>query len=272
MSSLDKNEKALLVGFLLIIIIVMIFVSKNYATERNFPEDKSTTTLPDNSKKLAVISDEDLAKIILERKPLSILDMRDPLSFKNEHIINSLNASGQDLLNSLSSKDKNKTYVIVDYTGENSTVNIPENIKDTSNVFLLTGGFTAWKSNHNRTISSGDPNLPSDQSKISYVNCDDLKKMTDGNSQNLYILDVRDKDSFTQNHIKNSNNIYLDEIEKRYKEIPLGKKIIVYDNNGFSAFQAGVRLFDLGVINVFTLSDGLTTWQQKGFEVVNENH
>jgi rhodanese-related sulfurtransferase len=263
----DKNEKALLIGLLLIVFVIMIFVSKNYIANKNISKNKNQSILPDNSKKLAAISDKDLAKIILERKPLSILDMRDPLSFKGEHIINSLNISSQDLLNRLSSNDENKIYVLVDYTGENSTVNIPDNIKDSSNIFLLTGGFSAWKSNHNSTISSGDPNLPSDQSKISYINCDDLKKLTDGNSQNLFILDVRDKDVFAQNHIKNSVNIYLDEIEKRYREIPLGKKIVVYDDNGFSAFQAGVRLFDLGVMNVFTLSDGFIVWQQKGYEV-----
>jgi rhodanese-related sulfurtransferase len=264
----NKNEKALLIGLLLIVFVVMIFVSKNYIANKNISKDKNKSTLPDNSNKLAAISDKDLAKFILDRKPLSILDMRDPLSFKSEHIINSLNVSGQDLLNNLSSNDKNKTYILVDYTGENSTVSIPDNMKNSSNIFLLTGGFTAWKSNHNSTISSGDPNLPSDQSKISYINCDDLKKITDGNSQNLYILDVRDKNSFAQNHIKNAINIYLDEIERRYKEIPLGKRIVVYDDNGFSAFQAGVRLFDLGVMNVFTLSDGFTAWQQKGYEVI----
>jgi len=206
--------------------------------------------------------------MILEKKPLVILDIRDQKSYEIEHIIGSKNVSSTNLQDILFSTDKNKVYVIVDYTGENSAINLSDNIKELPDVFSLEGGFTAWKLNHNSTISAGDPSSFSDQSKVIYINSDDLKKIIDSGQSNTYIIDVRSSNLFSQGHLKNAKNIHLDSLENNYRNIPLGKKIIVYDDNGYNAFQAAVRLFDLGVMNVFSLSDGLDTWKQKRFEVV----
>jgi rhodanese-related sulfurtransferase len=57
-------------------------------------------------------------------------------------------------------------------------------------------------------------------------------------------------------------------LEKRKKDIPIGKKIVLYDNDGLGAFKAGVRLFDMGFFNTFTLSDGLDAWKKKNYELV----
>jgi thiosulfate sulfurtransferase len=263
----DKNEKALLVGLLIIILVVLLFFSKNFLAGKGEKDANPKKTSQDEGKKLTPMSDSDMAKMIIERKPVIILDLRDIESYKAEHIINSKNVSAQDLTDILLSSDKNKTYVIVDYTGENSTISLPDSISKLQNVYSLQGGFEAWKKNHNATISAGDPSSFSDQSKVSYISCDDLKKMIDSNLPGTYIIDVRGKDLFSQGHLKNATNILLDSLENSYRSMPLGKKIVVYDDNGFYAFQAAVRLFDLGVMNVSALSEGLDMWKQKGFEV-----
>lgn len=268
MSTPDKNEKALLIGLFAIIFVVMLFFSKDFLTGKNDRNDNYNETKQDEIKKLSPISDIDLSKMIIEKKPLLIFDVRDPESYKAEHIIGSKNISAQDLHGVLLSADKRKEYIIVDYTGENSAINLTDNAGKLPNIFSLAGGFAAWKENHNSTISAGDPSSFSDQSKVIYINCDDLKKIIDSNLTNAYIIDVRSDDLFSQGHLKNARNIHVDSMESNYKNIPLGKKIIVYDDSGFYAFQAAVRLFDLGVVNVFSLSDGLATWKQKGFEVV----
>jgi len=85
---------------------------------------------------------------------------------------------------------------------------------------------------------------------------------------NLYIVDVRKKGQFDEGHLNGAVNIFLDELENRHAEIPLGKKIILCDNDGMWAFQGAVRLFDMGIMNVFALSDGLNVWKQKGYEIV----
>jgi len=54
-------------------------------------------------------------------------------------------------------------------------------------------------------------------------------------------------------------------LESERNKIPVGKKIILYDKDGLWAFQGAVRLFDMGFFNVFCLSDGLDSWQQKKY-------
>lgn len=270
MDNSDKNQKAFLVGIFLIALVVLIFISKNYIAGQNSTkkEDSASIQQADSSEKMTLLSDKDLAEMILARKPVIVLDIRDSQSFKLEHIIDSKNVSNDDLAKILTSLDKNKNYVVVDYTGENSVVNIDDNTKKLSNLYLLSGGFSVWKSNQNQTIAIGDPNSFADQSKVSYVKAEDLKKMIDDNVSNLYVIDTRDKASFTEGHIKNATNIFLDDIEKRRNEIPHNKKIITYGQDGLGGFQAGTRLFDLGILNALVIPDGLDGWKQRGFEVV----
>jgi rhodanese-related sulfurtransferase len=135
------------------------------------------------------------------------------------------------------------------------------------NVFYLSGGFTEWKDENNGTASAGDPSSFSDQAKVNFIKGDDLKKAID-NNEDLLIIDLRKEAAFSGGHIKNAINIYLGDLEKRRSEIPLGKKVVLVDNDGLWAFQGAVRLFDAGVFNVFALSEGLDAWKQKGYEVV----
>ena len=264
-----KNEKALLWGFLLIILAVLVFISKNhYFGKSGSSQENTNAQSEDNSKKVPRISDKELSKKILSGSPLLIFDVRDSDSFKVEHIVDSKNVSVEDLSKILSAPEKNKTYVIVDYAGENSAAGIPSDDLELENIYFLSGGFAAWKNNKNSTISFGDAASFVDQSKVRYVKSEELKKMIDENANNLYFIDVRNSDSFKTGRIKNAANIFVDDLESRRKEIPLGKKIIVYDNDGLLAYEAAVRLFDLGIINVFALSDGLDGWNQKGYEVV----
>jgi len=263
-----KNERALLIGFLLIVLVVFVFFSKSFFSSKNNQKNKPKEIQIDDSKKLASVSDSELAKMMLEKKPLMILDIRDPESFKADHIIDSKNLINEDLSQVLNSTDKNKKYIIVDYSGENSVVSLPDNLKNSENIFILSGGFSAWKSNQNATISAGNPSSLSDQSKVTYIKNDDLKKMIDENTSNLYIIDVQNSTAYSSGHIKGAINIFLDDIEKRRREIPLGKKVVVYGKDGLSGFQAGTRLFDLGTTNVFVLPDGLDAWREKGFEIV----
>jgi len=132
----------------------------------------------------------------------------------------------------------------------------------------LASGFANWKKNLQPTISAGNPYSSTDQSKISYINSEELKKIIDEKKTSIYIMDVREKNLFLSGHLKGAENIDLKDLEKSRHSIPLGKRIIVYDDSGILAFQAGVRLFDMGFLNVFTFSEGLNVWKQKGFEIV----
>lgn len=50
----------------------------------------------------------------------------------------------------------------------------------------------------------------------------------DFDAGNVVFIDTRGADTFNQEHIKGAINMMPEQVELRYKEIPTGKKIIVY--------------------------------------------
>lgn len=265
----QNNNKAILIGLILIALIAILTFSRPYL--RSKPDGKSLT---DPAKEAAQkqphgISGADLHKKINDGEKLAVVDIRDPDSFKSEHIVDSKNISIEKLETLIASLDKRATYVFVEASGDKQSsglVNqffIPQGFE---NAKYLSGGFSQWKQEFRPTVSDGDPTVFTDQSKVSYLNSDELNKMIE-TENNLYIIDVRKASGFADGHIKNSANIFLDDLESKRKEIPMGKKIVVYDKDGLWAMKAAVRLFDMGIF-VYALSDGLDGWKTKGFELV----
>jgi len=263
-----QNTSALIVGFGLIILIAIFTIFKPFSnTAKNLPNNSAQS--PSASSGNKQIGSEDLLKKIQAKEALKIIDVRSAGEFQNEHILDSQNIPADNFAANLESLDKNKTYVIVDGGSDNTGANLAANLKQKGfgNIYSLTGGFLDWKSKLNPTISAGDPNSFADQSKVNYLTSDQLKAIL-ATEKNLYIIDVRKSDAFAQGHLAGAVNIFLDDLEKRRNEIPSGKKIILYDTDGLWAFQGAVRLFDMNILNVYALSDGLNAWAQKGFEIV----
>ena len=65
-----------------------------------------------------------------------------------------------------------------------------------------------------------------DGEEVERITIADAKKMVEAGD--AIIVDARSKNSYETEHIKGSINIPAGDMEKRYKEIPKGKKIIVY--------------------------------------------
>ena len=265
----SKNNLVLIVGLVLIALVATMTVLRPIFTEKGRNEPK--TTAPEtNNRENRSISSDDLSKKMLTQKDLAIIDIRNETGFKKEHIMNSKNIPAEQLEGALSALDKEKTYVLIADSFSTQDVTFMEKIfqeNDIRNFFYLAGGFPDWKSQYNPTVSDGDPTSFVDQSKVSYIKTDELKKLT-GSDNNLFIVDLRKGGQFSQGHIKNAVNIFLDDLEQEKGKIMPGKKIILYDNDGLWAFKGAVLLYDLGIFNVFALSDGLDAWKKKGFEVV----
>jgi rhodanese-related sulfurtransferase len=213
---------------------------------------------------------QDLMDKITNGADINVIDVRDTASFQQEHIVDSQNIPLADFSDAVSTLDKNKTYVLFDQSEDPTLVALVQNIlakNGYDKIYYLSGGFSNWKTLDLPAVADGDPQSFTDQSKVNYIKSDDLKKTIDS-GENLYIIDLRTSNEYSGGHIKNAVNIYLGDLEKRRGEIPLGKKVILVDNDGLWAFKGAVRLFDTGTFNVFALSDGLNAWQQKGYEMV----
>jgi hydroxyacylglutathione hydrolase len=265
----NKNNLALIAGLVLIVLVAMVTILRPTLTGKSQNDQKTAAPEANNLKNRAISSD-DLSKKILIQTDLAIIDIRSETNFKKEHIMNSENIPAERLESALSALDKEKTYIIIADSFSTQDVTFMENIfqkNDIKSFFYLAGGFPAWKSRYNPTVSEGDPTSFVDQSKVTYIKTDELKKLMETDN-NLFIIDLRKSGQFSQGHIKNAVNIFLDDLEQEKGKIMPGKKIILCDNDGLWALKGAVRLYDLGIFNVFALSDGLDAWKKKGFEVV----
>jgi hydroxyacylglutathione hydrolase len=262
-----NNLKALAIGFLLILLTIALFFLKNYLFGKKDKTPNVANNLAQDITKYKSISGANLLKKIASRKPIAILDIRDSNGFEMEHIADSINIPPGTSEDNLPTPE-DKEYFIVDYLGlTQNEIQIMETLLGKGfNVSYLEGGFIGWKNQLNPTVSFGDPSSFTDQAKITYMKNDELEKAS--KEENLYIIDLRSEKEFNDGHISGTVNINLADLEKRRNEIPIDRKIILYDNNGFEAFQGAVRLFDLGILNVYMLSDGIQAWKQKGFELV----
>ena len=207
--------------------------------------------------------------ILANGENLALLDIRTPEEFQISHLQNSVNMPLATIEANLPNFKKEATYILIDNSNTLELLDMAGNIfpkNGLTNTFYLQGGIVDWKNNFAPLISEGDPNSISDQAKVSYISSDKLKQTMDKES-NLLIIDVRQKSNYVEGHIKGAINIFLGDIEGKINEIPLGKKIIVYDDDTISAFQATVRLSDLGRANTFSLSDGFGKWKEKNYPV-----
>lgn len=269
----DKNNSIIpiIIAFFLIILVgfftfLKLDAPKKEEAEKTAPE----VALSDEFKKTRQIDSASLAKKISQRENGIIIDARDEEDYKKDHILDSQNIPISSLGVAMVSYEKEIPYIIMDYDGTAPSLMLIDSIiKELgfSNVMYLQGGFAQWKKNFYPTVSEGDPTSFTDQSKVTYISSDELKNMMEQSSAPL-IIDVRKSNQFQQGHIKGAINIFLDELEEKRSEITLGKKIVLYDNDGLWAFKASVRLFDMSFFNTLSLSDGLNEWKEKGYEVV----
>lgn len=80
-------------------------------------------------------------------------------------------------------------------------------------------------------------------------------------NEGAFIVDVRDSFEFESGHIAGAKNIPLTQIRDRIAEFPKDKKIIVYCNQGKTAYFAISILKNLGFQNVYNLNGGYTIYQ-----------
>ncbi len=265
-----KNLIAIVIGFVLIVLIAFFTFFKTSPEQNKNWIDAEIPAASDKTTSGDCLSDEEFLGKISQPGFPEIIDVRGREDFQKEHIADSKNMPLDILEVEISTLDKRKNYIFVDTDGGQGAVFLTRELLPKSgfkNITCLAGGFQNWKNKNNPTVSDGDPNSFADQSKVNYIKSDGLKKIIE-EEKNFIIIDVRKSETFQKGHINGAINIFLDDLEKKRNEIPVGKKIILVDNDGFWAFKGAVRLFDLNFFNVLALSDGLNGWIQKGFETV----
>jgi rhodanese-related sulfurtransferase len=265
------DEKTLLtIGLILILLVIGITVVRT--VDFSFLKKKDTTASPVLDKKVAenkidyvTISSAELQKKTLSGRKVLLLDIRPFESYAKEHIVDSVNVPLDEF--PLDQKyNRSEEIVIITDTIEDPIVN--ESVRSLkeqgfSNIRVLAGGLLQWKNLAGATVNYGDPSLPSDQAKVSYVTTEQVKDALE--STKLLVIDVRDPAVYAKSHIKNSINIPFNELEKRRYEVRTNKEVTLVGINELQAFEAAVQLHDMLFVKTYVMVGSMPKWEKDAF-------
>lgn len=263
----NKNKIAFTIGFLLILLVALVTFFR--PSLKNKGADNSSN--PPSSAGGAVvnypkISAEELLGKIKTKEKISLIDVRSNDDFQIEHVIDSLCFPLEELPTSdLGVPAENLIVILAQNAQQDSQAFQIMEKKGFQKISVLSGGINAWKIAKGQTITWGNISSFEDNSKIAYISPEDLKKRLD-EKYPLYILDIRQAGKFSP-HILDAANIPFDLLEKRRSEIPFNEEIIICGESELDEFQAGVKLYDMGILTGQILRGGFPAWQAKGFPV-----
>jgi rhodanese-related sulfurtransferase len=272
----EKNENIALIGGFVLIVIVVVFTifrnssffnsNKSGVQQAGTLDEEKSTQLP-----YTTINATDLSKkmLISENKDgVALLDIRSFDLYITDHIVDAINIAIDEF--PVDSRINANSLVVV--IGENSSdkdiTTAIEKLKKENfkNVLVLAGGMEAWRQLVGATVTYGNPKSFEDQSKVSYLNPEEL---ADAIKQTVpvFIIDVRTKDEYASGHIEGSKNIPFEELEKRRGEIS-EKRVVVVGASELQEFQAAVQMHDMVLVSPFVMRTAMPGWQSKNFALV----
>lgn len=92
----------------------------------------------------------------------------------------------------------------------------------------------------------------------------DAKNLMD-KSRNVFLLDVRTPQENSQGKLPGTVLIPINEIERRFGEVPKTKTVIVYCAVGSRSKPVAEFLSQRGYKDVYNMSDGIVGWYRSGF-------
>jgi rhodanese-related sulfurtransferase len=266
-----KEYRAMLIGALAISGIVLFYAVQ--ALQGDGRHDSTGRGAAEEMPKVPSLKPSDVIQALSSRESAPeylLLDIRSEEEYRTEHVLGSRSMPLEVIGSSpLPTRAGSTKFVLISSGQEEGRALQAGRLfleNGLKSVFILQGGIEEWKSQGGRTLSFGDPQSFLDQSKVTFLKPDDLKKSLEQNGR-VTVVDTRPSESFAQGHIPGAVNIPLADLENRYSEIPLGKKIVVHGNSALEDFQAGVRLFDLHFFGAQVLEGGFSAWKDKGFPV-----
>ena len=101
------------------------------------------------------------------------------------------------------------------------------------------------------------------QIDVKNISTKQAKELID-NEKDIFILDVRTKEEYSESHIKGSNLIPLHELEQNINKIPKDRKVVVHCASGKRSAQACEILRNKGLKGLYNVEGGILKWQKEG--------
>lgn len=86
-------------------------------------------------------------------------------------------------------------------------------------------------------------------------------------NRNIYLLDVRTPQEYSQGKLAGSVLIPIGEFERRIGEVPRNRPIVVYCAVGSRSKSVAGFLAQKGYRDVYNMTDGIVGWYRNGFPI-----
>lgn len=252
-----KNKASFTLGITAFLVVAVFVISfRGSILKPSAPSDEQIST---QTNQFDYVNASQLHEKILAGASITLLDIRGEEAFETYHLAGAKEVQIDSIDTVASGLPENQEIVLIGSIEDSQTLFAAANqLKKTGRAFtILSGGVETWQSLALPAFSSGTPTSFIDQTKVKYISPEQVKDFLKGNRPPK-LLDVRPGGVFAQSNRSGSINIPLSELEKRKKDIPAFAEIIVYGATPLESFQAGVRLFDLGIYSAKTLDGSYT--------------
>lgn len=98
------------------------------------------------------------------------------------------------------------------------------------------------------------------------ISARDAKALLDKN-KNVYLLDVRTPQEYSQGKLAGSVLIPIGDFERRIGEVPKNRTIVVYCAVGSRSKPVASFLSQQGYRDVYNMTDGIVGWYRNGFPI-----
>ena len=82
-----------------------------------------------------------------------------------------------------------------------------------------------------------------------------------------FLLDVRTPDEYRQGHLRGAVLVPLGDLERRLREVPRNRTVLVYCAVGSRSRMAAGLLARKGYGEVYNMSDGIVGWYRSGLPI-----
>lgn len=255
-TSTRQDSIAVVVGFAVVIAVTGLFLMKRSLSSDKTPE---TVALGEKTveRKVPALEVREVFRRVSSATPPKIVDVRTRDEYDALHIPDSV-LTDPDAVGGLLIGEGEEILLVA--SDDISAMTASEILTGIAvDHYVIEGGLPEWESIGGTLVTYGNPSSMKDQSKVEMLTKEDFVTLFSDPAAGYRLLDVRSDAP----QVPGALDIPLASLESRRDEIPAATNIALCGSDGLEAFQAAVRLFDLGFRSVKTLDgacpDVLTT-------------
>lgn len=214
-----------------------------------------------------LISTDELRAMMDEKKPFILVDTRTAEEFQEAHIKGAIGIPEKTFEGSAAALPADKDMPLVLYCngvkcGKSKKAARKADAMGYRNIMIYAEGFPVWEE-RGYSIAAG----PEYGKKIETAKMTprELRALLDAQSEDLVIVDVRDRSEFMEGHIPSAMNVPVETFAARSGVLPKEKKIVVYCNTGGRSYNAYRKLMKLAYSNIYQAT--FAEWKDAGMSV-----